>query len=150
MSGAEKPPGPQRLARLIKALDNPSQRAREKARQALKQLTGKDCGPDPGPWRDWWKKYAHLRCNRCGKPLYDQELYYLVKARITSEPSELVFSEEDMTRDHDADIRDAIERMKDRPAQEVEDEVFVLLDYYLCLGCKRAHVAAVRKGLKPG
>lgn len=93
---------------------------------------------------------THLRCNRCGKPLGDKELYYLVRAQITSEPAEMVISEADLARDHAAEIRQLLESMEKRDPQQLEDEVFVLLDYYLCVGCKRAYVREVRRGPSGG
>ena len=136
----------QELARLIEELGLASPTAREKARARLKRLTGKDYGADPGPWREWWEKHARLRCNRCGKPLFDRKVYYRVKTRLTSEPTELHISEEEMSRDTAAEMEELFKRLEGKPVEELEDEVFVLLDYYLCLPCKRAHVAQVRKG----
>jgi len=88
----------------------------------------------------------HLRCNKCGKRLAGEKLYYLVKAQITSEPTVLEISEEDLAKDQEAEIRSLRQAMAKRDAQELEDEVYVLLDYYLCLGCKKAYVSTVRKG----
>ena len=137
---------PGELADLIEELGLPSAAAREKARAKLKRLTGRDYGADPGPWREWWEKNARLHCNRCGKPLFDRKVYYRVKARLTSEPTELHISEEDLSRDTSAEMEELFKRLEGKPVQELEDEVFVLLDYYLCLPCKRAYVAQVRKG----
>lgn len=137
---------PRDLARWIEDLQSPSQRTRHKALLVLKRLTGKDLGPEAEPWRQWWKEYANLRCNRCGRALYDQKLYYLIKAQITSEPAELSLSEEELARDHSAEIGRLVEQLSRRPAQEAQDEVFVLLDYYLCQTCKQDYVRAVRKG----
>ena len=95
-------------------------------------------------------KHPHLRCNRCGRPLAGRKLYYLVKAQITSEPTVLEISEEDLAKDHEAEIRRLTESMAKRDAQELEDEVYVLLDYYLCVGCKKAYVSEVRRGPAKG
>ncbi|MFA5140228.1 MAG: hypothetical protein WC728_13435 [Elusimicrobiota bacterium] len=87
-----------------------------------------------------------LRCNRCGKKLYGAKSYYLVRARVTSEPTELSFSEEELSEDHDAELRRLAEETSGRDAEALEEEVFVDLDYFLCVSCKKAYVKEVRKG----
>lgn len=89
---------------------------------------------------------AGLRCNSCGKRISGAKLYYRVRATVTSEPSELEFTEEDMAGDHEAELERLSRAISEKHPQELEDEVFVLLDYFLCVKCKKSYTAKVRRG----
>ncbi|MBI4677737.1 MAG: hypothetical protein HY748_09145 [Elusimicrobia bacterium] len=90
-----------------------------------------------------------LACNSCGKPLKGLKLYYRVKAQITCEPNELSFTEGDLEKDHAAEVERISREAEGRDPKELEEEVFVLLDYYLCVGCKERFVKEAGKAL-PG
>ncbi|MBI5624334.1 MAG: hypothetical protein HY924_11195 [Elusimicrobia bacterium] len=83
-------------------------------------------------------------CNACGRLLKGQKLYYRVKTRITCEPNELSFTQEDLERDHAAELERISRSCEGRDPMELEEEVFVLLDYHLCAACKAGFVDRVR------
>lgn len=137
---------PDLLACLIECLCDEDGTIRREARGLLKKFTKRDYGCRPRGWRDWWKDYALLRCNSCGCWLFDQTLYYKVKVRVTSEPRELVLTQEDLEKDHRAEIEKICRQMENLDPREIEEEVYVLLDYYLCLRCKKDYVRKVQSG----
>lgn len=90
------------------------------------------------------KPPAARRCRSCGVALQGRKLYYRVKTQITCEPNELVFTEEDLARDHASEMERINREAEGRDPREFEDEVFVLLDYFLCVECKERFVKEVR------
>lgn len=136
---------PDNLACLIEAISDPNQAVRVRARQHLKTLTGRDYAFSYPHWARWWRENASLTCRTCNRRLYDQKLYYLVKSNITSEPRELVITEEDLKQDHQAAIDELCEQLKGMAAEEIEEEVAVHLEYYLCVACKKAFVDQIKR-----
>lgn len=138
-------PDPDNLACLIEAIGDASGPVRQHARRLLKKITRRDYGLARDGWQGWWRTYAHLSCQTCKRRLFDQKLYYRVKADITSEPREVVITDEDMQGDTQAKLDALCEEMKSIPAEDLADEVWVRVEYYLCTSCKRAYVKASRK-----
>ncbi|MFC1679272.1 hypothetical protein ACFL2T_03575 [Elusimicrobiota bacterium] len=91
-----------------------------------------------------------LSCNRCTRSLENEEVYYLVKTRITSEPTEVSFTEEELAQDHEAEMRKLTEELKELDSEELQDQVYVILEYYLCVKCKDSFVRVIRKGPRRG
>jgi hypothetical protein len=138
-------PDPDHLALLIQAISDRSSTVRVHARQLLKSLTGRDYAFSRDQWQTWWRENAHLSCSVCDRPLYGQKLYYRVKADITSEPREVIITEDDLAGDTQAKIDEIAEAIRDVPPEELQDEVWVRLEYYLCTKCKTQYVRSVRK-----
>lgn len=137
---------PDGLACLIDRLRDTDSLVRLRARMILKQVTRRDYGANVDEWQRWWKENSWIQCNRCQKRLFDHRLYYRCHARLTSEPREVVITEEDLAKDHRAEIQKLCDAMANRDPQEVEEEVYVDLTFYLCTSCKQNFVKEVRKG----
>lgn len=137
---------PDGLACLIDRLRDSDSLVRLRARMILKQVTRRDYGANVDEWQRWWKENSWIQCNRCQKRLFDHRLYYKCHARLTSEPREVVITEEDLAKDQRAEIQKLCDQMANRDPQEVEEEVYVDLQFYLCTACKREFVKEVRKG----
>ena len=138
-------PDPDNLACLIEAIADPAAAVRQHARKLLKKITGRDYLLSKDGWQGWWREYAHLTCQTCQKRLFDHKLYYRVKADLTSEPREVVITDEDLTGDIQSKIDALAEEMKRIPAEDLADEVYVRVEYYLCTACKKSFVKAARK-----
>ena len=138
-------PDPDHLALLIEALADRASPVRSHARRILKRLTGRDYAFARDQWNAWWRESAHLTCQTCEKRLFDQKLYYRVKADVTSEPREIVLTEEDLAGDTRQKIQEIAEALADTPPEELEEEVWVRLEYYLCVACKKTWVRAMKR-----
>lgn len=146
---AARDPDPDHLACLIEAIDDRHTTVRTTARRLLKKLTKRDYGLSREGWSGWWREYAHLACQTCKRRLYDQKLYYRVKAEVTSEPREVVITDEDLAGDTQAKLDLLCKEMKSTPAEDLADEVWVRVDYFLCTSCKKTYVKAARKPPRP-
>lgn len=133
---------PDHLACLIEAVADQAPAVRAHARKHLKKITGRDYGQSREGWSEWWREYAHLACQSCKRRLYDQKLYYRVKADVTSEPREVVITDEDLAGDAQAKLNALCEEMKSMPAEDLAEEVWVRVEYYLCTACKKKYVKA--------
>lgn len=140
---------PDNLACLIEAIADRTMSVRAHARKLLKKITGRDYGLSREGWSGWWREYAHLACQTCKKRLFDQKLYYRVKADVTSEPREVVITDEDLAGDTQTKIDALCEEMKSTPAEDLADEVWVRVDYFLCTACKKSFVKAARRPPRP-
>ena len=135
---------PDNLACLIEAIADPASSVRSHARKLLKKITRRDYGLSRESWSEWWRTYAHLSCQTCKKRLFGHKVYYRVKADVTVEPREVVITDEDLAGDTQSKLDRLAEEMKSMPAEELEDEVWVRLEYYLCTTCKKNYVKAAR------
>ncbi|MBI5882209.1 MAG: hypothetical protein HZB91_03795 [Elusimicrobia bacterium] len=90
------------------------------------------------------EKAGPVLCNSCGKNLQGLKLYYRVKTQITCEPNELSFTAEELEGDHAAEMERLARECEGRDPKELEEEVFVLLDYHLCEDCKVKFVKDTR------
>jgi HEAT repeat protein len=140
---------PDNLACLIEAIGDPAAGVRAHARKLLRRLTRRDYGQSREEWQGWWRTYAHLSCQNCKKRLFDHRLYYRVKADVTAEPREVIITDEDLAVDPQAKLDQLAEEMKSMPREDLEDEVWVRLEYYLCTGCKKSYVKDSRKPPRP-
>lgn len=140
---------PDHLACLIEAIADRTMSVRAHARKLLKKATGRDYGLSREGWSGWWREYANLACQTCRKRLFDQKLYYRVKADVTSEPREVVITDEDLAGDSQAKLDALCEAMRSTPAEDLADEVWVRVDYFLCTSCKKAFVKAARRPPHP-
>lgn len=76
----------------------------------------------------------HLTCDLCGSALLlDSDVRYEVKAAY--DPMEL--TDEDLAKDHEAQMRRALEKLKGMTEQEAQDEVYRLFTFDLCLSCQK-------------
>ena len=141
---------PDHLACLIEAVADTAATVRAHARKLLKKITGRDYGLSREGWSGWWREYAHLTCQTCKKRLYDHKLYYRVKADVTSEPREVVITDEDLAGDTQAKLDRLCEEMKSTPAEDLEDEVWVRVEYYLCTACKKKYVKSTKTQPRTG
>lgn len=133
---------PDHLACLIEAVADSAATVRNHARKLLKKITGRDYLLSREGWSGWWREYAHLTCQSCQKRLYDQKLYYRVKSDVTSEPREVVITDEDLVGDTQSKLDALCEELKHTSEEDLAEEVWVRVEYYLCTACKKKYVKA--------
>ena len=79
-----------------------------------------------------------LLCARCGAELTPGAGdFYLVRIEALADPSPPRFSEEDLKRNHRAEMERLIEQMRDLSERELVDQVYRRLVLYLCCPCYR-------------
>jgi len=80
-------------------------------------------------------------CRRCGAEIRPgRGDCYLVGVVALADPSPPQFSEEDLGRDLRAEIADLIDAMQDQSDQDLMDQVYRRLIFYLCGPCYRAWI----------
>jgi hypothetical protein len=79
-----------------------------------------------------------LTCDRCGKPLLVGEaVRYEARIQVYAAYDPLELTADDLARDHQAEIRALLDRMRDMDPQELEDSVFKEFRLDLCMACQR-------------
>ncbi len=82
-----------------------------------------------------------LTCDRCGAGLLlDAPVRYEVFLEVLSAYDPLELTEEDLAK-AERELREALERLKDYPAEKAQDEVYRRFRFDLCAGCRRAFLA---------
>jgi hypothetical protein len=82
------------------------------------------------------------RCDGCGLDLQpDGGNHYIVKIEAFAAAGRLEFTEDDPQRDHEADIRRAIDELSKRHPDDVEDAVYRAFRFDLCPACHRRFLA---------
>ena len=144
MDSVAKKAHPDAVACLIEKLGDTAGAVRVHARRLLKQVTKVDLGASRSEWTRWWQMYASRACRVCGRWLFAHKLYYAVKTDITAEPREIVLNEEDLAKDHQAEIDRLCRELCATYKEEAQDEVWVRLEYFLCTACKKKFVREMR------
>jgi hypothetical protein len=79
-----------------------------------------------------------LFCDRCARELTPGAGdFYVVYILAVADPSPPSFSEEDLLRDHEAELLRLYAEAAQRSERELLDEVYRRLTLYLCNGCFR-------------
>ena len=79
-------------------------------------------------------------CDGCGKEIPQKALRYKVKIDARAAYDTLEMTLADLLRDHEAELRDLIDRMQDMDPQQIEDEIYKILHLDLCPGCYRSYI----------
>jgi len=80
------------------------------------------------------------RCDGCGVELAKDALRYTVSIDVRAAYDQLEVGLADLVRDHRAEIRALIERLKHKSAREVEETVYKSIKLDLCPSCQRAFI----------
>ena len=91
------------------------------------------------------------RCDGCGLDLArDGSNHYIVRIEAYAAAGKLEFTRQDMTKDHDAEIRKLLSQMENRSPDDLEDQVYRCFRYDLCPAChKRFLKNPLRKEATP-
>lgn len=87
------------------------------------------------------------RCDRCGTDLdRDGADHFIVKIEAFAAAGKLEFTREDWARDHEAEMRELIDQLANRPPDEIEDSVYRSFRYDLCTACHRRFIRSPIEG----
>ena len=82
-----------------------------------------------------------LVCDVCGKTLLvDEDVRYIVDIRVYAAYDVMELTAEDLRKDHRAEMRRILEALKDRDAQELQDEVYKDFRFHLCPACQKQYI----------
>jgi hypothetical protein len=80
------------------------------------------------------------RCDGCGIELPEKALRYTADIDVRAAYDTFEVSLTDLVRDHRAEIRALIERLKHKSPQELEESVYKNIKLDLCPACQRAFI----------
>ena len=80
------------------------------------------------------------RCDGCGVELAQNALRYTVSIDVRAAYDQLEVGLADLVRDHRAEIRALIERLRHKSVREVEETVYKCIKLDLCPSCQRAFI----------
>lgn len=69
--------------------------------------------------------------------MLDEDVRYEVTIEVKSAYDPMELSPSDLMRDYRKEISELLERMKERDPQEMEDEVYKVFKFDLCLQCQK-------------
>lgn len=79
-------------------------------------------------------EYFREQCRRCGKPKKAGDIFYLVRMTLTCDfDGELPEREEGIL---DKEIKEQLDQAEQKEEQELMDEVFQELSFYICKDCR--------------
>ena len=78
------------------------------------------------------------RCDGCGVELAQKALRYTVTIDVRAAYDQIEVGLADLMRDFRAELIQLIERLKDKPPQELEESVYKCIKLDLCPSCQRA------------
>lgn len=81
-------------------------------------------------------KFPRL-CDRCGRPLAENELRYVARVEVFAAPTTLEISAEDLERDRTEEIARLTEQCEGKTEAELMEDVYVNFEYDLCRPCQR-------------
>ncbi|MBN2560108.1 MAG: hypothetical protein JXQ75_04185 [Phycisphaerae bacterium] len=88
------------------------------------------------------------RCDGCGLDLESNGAnHYILKIEAFAAAGKLEFTQQDLNRDHEAEIRRVIADLKNHSPDDIEDQVYRSLRYDLCPACHRRFLALPLAGL---
>ena len=91
------------------------------------------------------------RCDGCGLDLArNGSNHYIVKIEAFAAAGRLEFTEQDLQRDHQAEMRRVLAELEKKSPDEIEDQVYRALRYDLCPACHRRFLEHPLAVLKPG
>ncbi len=80
------------------------------------------------------------RCDGCGKELSRNTLRYTVKIDVQAAYDRLEVGLAELVRDHRAELVSLIERLKEIPAEKIEETVYKGIQLDLCPGCQKSFI----------
>jgi hypothetical protein len=90
------------------------------------------------------------RCDGCGLDLeQDGSNHYILKVEAFAAAGHLEFTEQDLERDHEGEIRRILSELQDQHPDEIEDQVYRLLRYDLCPHCHRKFLDGPLAAIRP-
>jgi hypothetical protein len=82
-----------------------------------------------------------FECDKCGAALEANDAArYIIKIEAYAAAGPIEFSEEEMSRDHSAQIQRIIEELNNADPDRVEDQTYRSLRFDLCAKCHRAYL----------
>ncbi len=88
------------------------------------------------------------RCDGCGLDLERSGFnHYIVRIEAFAAAGKLEFTEQDLKRDHQADIRRLIAEIEAKHPDEIEDQVYRALRFDFCPACHRKFLASPLAGV---
>ena len=89
------------------------------------------------------------QCDGCGVDLgRDGSNHYIVRIEAFAAAGKLEFTEQDLRRDHQAEITEVLAQLARSPPDEIEDQVYRSLRYDLCPACHHRFLAGPLAGLR--
>jgi hypothetical protein len=83
----------------------------------------------------------HYKCDRCGKRLApDDPNRFVVKVEVFAAADHLTVTEEDLERDHRAEIDRLVKQLDKMTADEVEDLTYRAFRFDLCRDCHKVYL----------
>ena len=79
-------------------------------------------------------------CDLCGKSLEEKEVIYELNIQLHAIYQPLEIDLVDLLRDHTDEIRELIEDLKDKDAQELQDQVYKTFAFHLCPPCQQKYI----------
>ena len=80
----------------------------------------------------------HFICDRCGKGLLiNEDVRYEVTVEIKSAYDPLEITRDDLRKNFNDEILRLLNQMKDKDTQELEDEVYKIFKFDICLKCQK-------------
>ncbi len=79
-------------------------------------------------------------CDGCGKVLHRHALRYTVKIEVKAAYDKMEITLLDLIRDHREEMRELVEKMKDRDPAELEEGVYKHIRLDLCPACQRVYI----------
>ena len=90
----------------------------------------------------------HLTCDACGEPLLlDADVRYIVKIEGYAAYDPLEITRNDLARDLEGEMREALRSLEGKSAEEAQDEVHRTFELDLCARCWRSYVKDPLRGL---
>ena len=80
----------------------------------------------------------HFICDRCGKGLLiSEDVRYEMTIEIKSAYDAMEITRADLNKDFNDEILNLLNKMKHKTQQELEDEVYKLFKFDLCMECQK-------------
>lgn len=91
------------------------------------------------------------QCDGCGQTLQaDGSNHYIVKIEAFAAAGKLEFAEQDLRKDHEAEILRVLADLERRSLDAIEDQVYRSFRYDLCPACHRRFLNSPLAALTPG
>ncbi len=80
-------------------------------------------------------------CDRCGRPLREGDLRYVVRIQVYAAPDPMVITPEDLLSDQQAALEALLRQCERMTDEELMRQVYAELQFDLCPACQRAYLA---------
>ncbi|MFC2171181.1 hypothetical protein ACFLU6_00960 [Acidobacteriota bacterium] len=82
----------------------------------------------------------HEICDGCGRQFGEGRVKYALRIEIFADFEEFEISEDDLLKDHQADIESCLEQIKETDPDALRDEVHKTFEFVLCRKCQRKYI----------